>query len=60
MPADNFSDGVLANTKISGNPSVTATCFNRFDDFGVKFVGFRAHAYLPPELTPSGTRSGEA
>ncbi len=21
MPADNFSDGVLANTKISGNPS---------------------------------------
>lgn len=45
MSTDNFSDCVLAKTKISGNPSVAATCFNRLDGFWVKFVGFLPHAY---------------
>ncbi|KPW70003.1 hypothetical protein ALO81_200136 [Pseudomonas cannabina] len=48
MPTHNFSDGVFADTKISGDPPVAAACFNCFHDFWVKLFGFWTYSHLAP------------
>lgn len=49
-PPDDRSDGVLAETKIAGDPAITAALGNERQHFGCQAVGLRAVANLPPKL----------